>query len=114
MGEVEPLPHLRREYIADGERSGLRATWHMESGRMVISLWRGEECVATSHLTPAEAGRLSSFLTSGLADLATAGRVSRGHRSHRVGRLAGMQPALGRLRKRTASVLASLAQRSGR
>lgn len=77
MGEVQPLPHLRRELIADGARSQLRATWHLESGDLVLSLWRGEECVATSHLTPPEAGRLAGFLTGGLADLAAQGRGRR-------------------------------------
>ncbi len=71
MGEVHRLPEQRREFIADGDRSALRATWHRESGFVVLSLWRGETCVATSHMTPQEAGRLATFITSGLADLAT-------------------------------------------
>jgi len=71
MAQVHPLPEPRREFITDGERSALRATWHSDSGYVVISLWRGDTCVATSHLTPDEAGRLSRFITSGLADMAT-------------------------------------------
>ena len=71
MGEVLRLPEQRREFIADADRSALRATWHRESGFVVLSLWRGETCVATSHITPQEAGRLAAFITSGLADLAT-------------------------------------------
>jgi hypothetical protein len=72
MAEVHQFPAQRREFITDGERSELRGTWHNESGYVVISLWRGETCVATSHLTPREAARLSGFITSGLADLAGA------------------------------------------
>jgi hypothetical protein len=73
MAEVHPFPKQRREFITDGERSELRATWHNDSGYVVISLWRGETCVATSHLTPGEAARLSGFITTGLADLANEG-----------------------------------------
>ncbi|MGH8953216.1 MAG: hypothetical protein ACRDX9_17570 [Acidimicrobiia bacterium] len=71
MAEVHRLDEQRREIITDGDRSALRATWHHEAGFVVVSLWRGERCVATSHLTPAEAGRLATFITGGLADLAT-------------------------------------------
>jgi hypothetical protein len=71
MGDVYRLPDLRREYISDGARSELRATWHRESGIVVMSMWRGDGCVASSHLSPAEAGRLANFITSSLADAAT-------------------------------------------
>jgi hypothetical protein len=70
LAEVHRLSEQRREFITDGDRSALRATWHNEAGFVVISLWRGDTCVATSHLTPNEAGRLATFITSGLADLA--------------------------------------------
>jgi hypothetical protein len=77
LAEVHQLNAPRREYITDGDRSDLRATWHSESGFVVISLWRGESCVATSHLTPGEAGRLASFITTGLAEMATAAGATR-------------------------------------
>lgn len=70
MGDVHRIPDQRREFITDGDRSALRATWHRDSGRLVISLWRADTCVATSHLTPHEAGRLASFIAGGLATLA--------------------------------------------
>lgn len=76
MAEVHRLADHRREFITDGERSELRATWHEEAGFVVISLWRDDTCVATSHLTPKEAGRLASFITGGLADLAQPGGAS--------------------------------------
>lgn len=70
MAEVHRIGEHRREFITDGDRSALRATWHNESGYVVISLWRGDRCVATSHLTPKKAGQLAAFITGGLADLA--------------------------------------------
>lgn len=70
MAEVHRFPDQRREYIADGDHSALRATWHYDAGYFVVSLWRDETCVATSHLTPKEAGHLATFITGGLADLA--------------------------------------------
>jgi hypothetical protein len=73
LAEVHRLSEQRREFITDGGRSELRATWHNEAGYVVISLWRGDTCVATSHLTPKEAGRLATFITGGLADLAHVG-----------------------------------------
>ena len=76
MAEVHRLSDQRREIISDGEGSTLRATWHNEAGYVVISLWRGDTCVATSHLTPKEAGRLATFITGGLADLAHSGMFS--------------------------------------
>jgi hypothetical protein len=76
LAEVHRFPELRREFITDGDRSALRATWHNDAGFVVVSLWRGETCVATSHLTPNEAGRLATFITGGLAELATEGLSS--------------------------------------
>lgn len=76
LAEVHHLSDQRREFITDGERSELQATWHNDAGFVVISLWRGDTCVATSHLTPEEAGRLATFITGGFAELAQAGRSS--------------------------------------
>lgn len=75
LAEVHRMSDQRREFITDGDRSALRATWHNEAGYVVISLWRGDTCVATSHLTPKEAGRLATFITGGLADLAQSGML---------------------------------------
>jgi len=75
LAEVHRLSDQRREFIADGDRSALRATWHNEAGYVVISLWRGDTCVATSHLTLKEASRLSNFITNGLAELAQTSMV---------------------------------------
>lgn len=104
MAEVHPFPNHRREFITDGDRSELRATWHNESGYVVISLWRGQTCVATSHLTPAEAARLSGFITSGLAELAGSG-LSRGVTSIRALRRTWVRASFGAVRHRLASML---------
>jgi hypothetical protein len=72
---AEPLYELpaRRRHLAVDERgSGLRATWHPERGIVNLSLWRGDICVETFRLTPAETGRLIGFLADSLAAGATA------------------------------------------
>ena len=114
MAEVHRLYEQRREFITDGDRSALRATWHHEAGFVVVSLWRGERCVATSHLTPAEAGRLATFITGGLADLATERFVA----TQPVARLKPRSPISTRIRRRVkalrhsgASSLESMARR---
>lgn len=76
LAEVHRLSDQRREFITHGDRSALRATWHNEAGSVVISLWRGDTCVATSHLTPKEAGRLATLITNGLADIAQGSSVA--------------------------------------
>jgi hypothetical protein len=55
--------------VRDGTRA-LRATWHLDEGLVVLSVWRGSSCVATSRLAPDEAARLASVLLEGLAALA--------------------------------------------
>ena len=65
---VAPLP-LRGEWFGDardGSRA-LRTSWHAELGCVVVSTWRGDACVGTIRLTPAEAGRLAGSLAAGLA-----------------------------------------------
>jgi hypothetical protein len=65
---VVPLPP-RGEWFSDardGSRA-LRASWHDELGCMVLSIWRGDSCVGTSRLTPAETARLAGTLATGVA-----------------------------------------------
>jgi hypothetical protein len=59
----------RGEWFSDartGDR-GLRVSWHLEMGCVVLSSWRDGGCVSTSRLTPDEAARLISVLADGLA-----------------------------------------------
>jgi hypothetical protein len=61
------LPGRRRHLAVDEQGAGLRATWHPERGFVNLSLWRGDACVETFHLTPVEASRLVGFLVERLA-----------------------------------------------
>ncbi len=67
-GAVYQLPVQRRHFALDERGVGLRATWHADRGFVNVSLWSGDRCVQTFHLTPVEAGRLVGFLAGVLAD----------------------------------------------
>ena len=67
-GAVYQLPVQPRHLALDERGVGLRATWHAERGFVNVSLWSGNRCVQTFHLTPVEAGRLVGFLAAVLAD----------------------------------------------
>jgi hypothetical protein len=69
MAAIAPFEHPgRTRHLAVDERgTGLRATWRLDLGFVNLSLWRRDVCVETFRLTPAEAGRLVSFLVEGLA-----------------------------------------------
>lgn len=73
--EVVGLP-LAGHVFDDGRHGdrALRASWHIDAGLFVLSLWRGATCVGTAQLTPEEAARLSGLIAEGLAELA-AGQV---------------------------------------
>lgn len=59
-----------RELFVDEEGRALRASWHAESQRVVLSLWRDGECHGTFSLAPADSARLASLLvTAWSADL---------------------------------------------
>ena len=58
----------KRHLALDERGVGLRATWHLARGLVNLSLWRGDRCIETFHLTPVQAGQLVGFLVSGLAD----------------------------------------------
>ncbi|MCZ7537292.1 MAG: hypothetical protein M5T61_16205 [Acidimicrobiia bacterium] len=61
-----------RFLAVDEQGVGLRATWRPERGFVNVSLWRGDQCVETFHLTPADISALVGFLVSRLATLAPA------------------------------------------
>jgi hypothetical protein len=69
VGEVRQLP-VGRALFVDERGMGLRATWHAERGIVNLSVWRDDRCVETFWLSMADAGRLASFLVTGLADVA--------------------------------------------
>ncbi|MBA2751131.1 MAG: hypothetical protein H0U41_02690 [Actinobacteria bacterium] len=64
----EEVAASKRHLAVDERGVGLRATWHLARGLVNLSLWRGDRCIETFHLTPVQAGQLVGFLVSGLAD----------------------------------------------
>lgn len=64
----EEVVAAKRHLAVDERGIGLRATWHLARGLVNLSLWRGDRCIETFHLTPVQAGQLVGFLVSGLAD----------------------------------------------
>ncbi|TRW44901.1 hypothetical protein [Georgenia yuyongxinii] len=69
---IVPMP-LHSRWVADqrGQGRGLRISSHPEAGVVVLSIWRDDECVATTRLQPAEAAQLAAGLAESLAQLAT-------------------------------------------
>ena len=65
---VAPLP-ARTEWFGDARDAGraLRVSWHHELGCVVLSMWRGDSCVATTRLTSTEAAHLVGALAAGLS-----------------------------------------------
>ncbi len=49
---------------ARGDARALRVTGHVEHGLVVLSLWRGAECIGTSRLSTADAARLADVLAA--------------------------------------------------
>lgn len=56
---------------ARGDARALRASWHGEAGVLVLSLWRGNRCVATHQLPTSDVPRLVQVLVEGLASAVT-------------------------------------------
>jgi hypothetical protein len=66
-----PIPlHGRWAWDMRGDGRAVRVSTHVESGLLNVSLWRGNACVGTARLRPAEAARLVTGLSDGLAQLA--------------------------------------------
>jgi hypothetical protein len=69
MAGVHPLPTHGGVFLDDrGEERSLRVTWHHDhgfDGIVVLSLWRGGECVGTFRLEADEVEGLIAALRSG-------------------------------------------------
>jgi hypothetical protein len=67
MTAVSPLPE-GVEYFLDtrGDARALRVSWHDEAGLVVLSMWRGHECVASFRLAVDEVPELIEALRAGL------------------------------------------------
>ena len=67
MTAVSPAPH-GVEYFLDtrGDARALRVSWHHDAGLVVLSMWRGSECVASFRLGIDEVPELIRTLRDGL------------------------------------------------
>lgn len=65
-------------FVEDVRRNGsfLRVTWHGEARTFVVSNWEGDVCVGASRVDVHGAAKLVGLLADGIADAATAPRVS--------------------------------------
>ncbi|MFL6136615.1 MAG: hypothetical protein ACJ74O_02310 [Frankiaceae bacterium] len=61
-----------------GEGRAMRVTRHAESEIVVVSLWRGERCIGSHRLHPADVGRLVQALVDGLVGTEPAGAPATG------------------------------------
>ena len=67
MSVVRPFPEAGSIFLdARGGDRALRATWHQESGIVVLSLWRENVCAGTFRLTIDEVPALIELLRDGL------------------------------------------------
>ena len=78
MTSVAPVPD-GVEYFLDarGDARALRVSWHPENDLVVLSMWRGQECVSSFRLSVDEVPGLIAALREGLDDAydATTGRA---------------------------------------
>jgi hypothetical protein len=67
MTAVSPAPD-GVEYFLDtrGDARALRVSWHHDAGVVVLSMWRGAECVASFRLGIDEVPELIRTLRDGL------------------------------------------------
>ena len=68
MAGVAPLP-VNGVVCLDQRDAGraLRLSWHHELGAVVLSIWRDDVCVATSHVAADDVPGLVHALVAGLA-----------------------------------------------
>ena len=59
-------------FAVDDSGAGLRASWRPAHGFVNLSLWRGDRCIDTFHLDPAQSAELVGFLAGALASEAPA------------------------------------------
>lgn len=62
MGAIASHPTGRSEWVLDERGRSLRATWHPEAERVVVSLWSGTTCIGTVRLAGADAARLIGLM----------------------------------------------------
>lgn len=62
------------ELFLDDRGQALRVTWHAEAGRVVLSIWRADECVGTVRLSAPEALRLAHCIDEAVGPQTPAGK----------------------------------------
>jgi hypothetical protein len=82
VSAVAPVPE-GVEYFLDarGDERALRVSWHHEADLVVLSMWRGRECVSSFRLAVDEVPELIEALRAGLDDAYTATRSPGGART---------------------------------
>ncbi|WP_104524025.1 hypothetical protein [Blastococcus atacamensis] len=95
---VIPLPR-HGQWVGDlrGQGRSVRVSAHADVGVTSLSLWRGDTCVGTAQLLPAEVALLIGGLSDGLAEIAVQpARQPSGARLRALeDRLAGLESRLG-------------------
>jgi hypothetical protein len=67
MRSATPLPASGDAFLdARGGGRALRVSWHPEAGVVVLSVWRGRECVASFRLAAEDVPALVDVLRTGL------------------------------------------------
>ena len=108
------MPETVGRYLAVDERgNGLRATWRPAQGFTNLSLWRGDVCVETFHLSTEQMGELIAFLGTSLAAACPAQPTLRVVQSdeRRLPRSRSPGAVLRRVRDATARLLDALDRR---
>jgi hypothetical protein len=113
-GGTASVPEIMGRYLAVDEKgTGLRATWRPAQSFTNVSLWRGDVCVETFHLSTEQMGELIAFLGTSLAaawPAQTALRVVPPHEP-RLSQSHPLHVALRRGRDATARLLNAAASR---
>jgi len=67
MTAVSPLPDGVEHFLdTRGGARALRVSWHHEADVVVLSMWRGQECVSSFRLAIEEVPELIAVLREGL------------------------------------------------
>ncbi len=66
MADLVPFPHTGVVHDARGGGRALRVSWHHDEGLVVLSVWRGPTCVATTRVAAEDVPALVEVLVSGL------------------------------------------------
>jgi hypothetical protein len=60
------------------DRADLRVTWHRPDDVFTVTLWHGQECVASAPLSPSDAATLAAFVVQHLGERAAVSPAATG------------------------------------